>query len=134
MSSEDYGILDDGSQGNYTIQSNKNFRGQEVKQEAKQPNRIKLMEWKDNVDSSAIQSVKFIEEKKGNPSSKSIKSIPKSDYCFDNTSIFDRLSKGYTMQCEIHRDKKSLSGMTEYHVLLQDSKQHIITVRKEGKW
>lgn len=62
------------------------------------------MDWKDNVDTSGIQSLNFIEEKpkQANPSNKSvksIKSIPKSDYCFDNTSIFDRLPKGHTMQC-----------------------------------
>lgn len=38
------------------------------------------------------------------------------------------------MQCQIHRDKKSLSGMVEYHIRLQDSKQHVMTVRKEGVW
>lgn len=103
LNSEDYGILEDGSQGNYTLQSNENFKGQNLKQEVKQAKRIKVMDWKDNVDTSGIQSLKFIEEKsKENPSkksAKSMKSIPKSDYYFDNTSIFDRLGKGHTMEC-----------------------------------
>lgn len=42
---EDYDVLDEGSQANYTLQSNLNFKkGDEVKQ----ANRIKLLEWKES--------------------------------------------------------------------------------------
>jgi hypothetical protein len=121
--------LEDGTQGNYTIKSNSNFK----KHELKEANKIKILEWKDNADNSGIESVKFVEDRPSNPSNKSNKStnsIPKSEYCIDRTSIFEQLPKGQTIQCEIHRDKKSVSGMTEYHVLLQETKEHILTARK----
>ena len=74
-----------------------------------------------------------MEALKSNQSIRSTKQLG-ADFLVNRETVFERISPGCTLQCELRRDKKSQSGMIEYHVLLQATKQHLVTVRKEGMW
>jgi hypothetical protein len=124
----EYDELEEVSQSNGTAQGN--FKCVNLALNVK---KIKLHEF-DNTENEGEQSIKIVEDRLSNPSLKSGKSIPKSEYLMDKVSIFDRIAKKQTLQCELRRDKKSKSGMIEYLILLQETKEHIITVRKEGMW
>lgn len=75
----------------------------------------------------------MMEALKSNKSIQSTKQLS-SDFIVNRETVFERISPGSTLQCELRRDKKSQSGMIEYHMIVQATKQHLVTVRKEGMW